>query len=56
MPLFKKWGRETPDLSKYLSEYTFALGQAQLNIHKSWNAEEEREGNQCRFSSIRYWG
>lgn len=34
---------QTPDLSTYLGEYTFALGQIQLNIHNSWNAEAECE-------------
>lgn len=40
-----KWGPEILDLSKYLGEYTLALGQVQLNIHNSWNAEAKREEN-----------
>lgn len=45
-------GQRSPDLSKYLSEYTFALGQAQLNIHKSWNAEAKREENHVDSQAV----
>ena len=43
---------QTSDLSTYLSEYTFALGQIQLNIHNSWNAEAECEENHCYSQAL----
>lgn len=43
---------QTPDLSTYLSEYTFALGQIQLNIHNSWNAEAKCEENHCYSQAL----
>ena len=43
---------QTPDLSTYLGEYTFALGQIQLNIHNSWNAEAECEENHCYSQAL----
>lgn len=47
-----KWDPETPDLSKYLGEYTFALGQVQLNIHNSWKVEAKREENHCDSQAL----
>lgn len=51
-----QWGPETPDLSKYLGECTFALGHLQLNIHKPWDCRSSKCKESSRFPSFRYWG
>lgn len=66
MLLFFKWGSETPDLGKYLGEYSFALGQVHHHIYNSGNADAEPEGNLCDSQAIgiranrpmwtTYWG